>query len=140
MITYNSKNVETTGSLWFYCNGKTTNFNADIANTNKFKSFIYNAKLLENTEADGAKEILKNATIAVSLKHLSNFWRSLKMPLINCKVELKIKWTKNCVSTASGADNANANFENIIFTIKDPMLYIPVVTISKRQSKTIKTL
>ena len=52
---------------------------------------MYNSKLLENTEGDGANGILKIATIAVSLKYLSNFWRSLEMPLINCKVELKPK-------------------------------------------------
>ena len=47
---------------------------------------MYKAKLLENTKAVGANGILKNATIAVS-----NLWRSLKMPLINCKIELKLK-------------------------------------------------
>ena len=36
--------------------------------------------LLENTQADGNNGILKKATIAVTLKHLSNFWRSLEMP------------------------------------------------------------
>ena len=35
-------------------------------------------------------ELKKNATIAVALKSLSNFWRSLEMPLINCKVESKL--------------------------------------------------
>ena len=39
---------------------------------------MYKAKLLENSEADGANGILKNATIAVSLKTLSNFWRLIK--------------------------------------------------------------
>ena len=55
-----------------------TDFNADIANTNNFKYFMYKDKLLENTEADGANAVLKNTTIAVPLKYLSNFWRSLK--------------------------------------------------------------
>ena len=45
------------------------------------KSFKYKAKLLRNTVAqpalNGANVILKNATIAVPLKFLSNFWRSL---------------------------------------------------------------
>ena len=58
------------------------------------------------------------------LKHLSNFWISLEMPLINCKVELKLKWTKYCVLSAAGADvNGNDN-DNIIFTIKDTKLYL----------------
>ena len=47
-----------------------TNFNADIANTDQFKFFKYKANLLENAEAGGADAILKNGTIAVSLKYL----------------------------------------------------------------------
>ena len=78
-----------------------------ILETLDFKSFMYNAELLENTEDYGANGILESETIAVSLKYISNFWRSLEMPLINCKVELKLKWTKHCVLFAAGADNAN---------------------------------
>ena len=44
------------------------------------------------------------------------------MPLINCKVELKLKWTKYCGLTAAGADNTDANPNNITFTIKDTNL------------------
>ena len=105
LIEYSSNYFETTGSLWFYSKDETTNFNANIADDNNFKSFNYETKLLGNTEADRANEILENATIAVSLKYLSNSWRSLEMPLINCKVELKVRWTKYCVLTATGADN-----------------------------------
>ena len=28
----------------------------------------------------------------VPLKYLSNFWRTLEMPLINCEVNLKLTW------------------------------------------------
>ena len=59
------------------------------------------AKLLGNTAAQPApnafNRIMENATIPVPLKHLNNFWRSHEMPLINCKVELKLKWKKYCV-------------------------------------------
>ena len=48
---------------------------------------MYQTKLLENNEADGDNGILKNVAIAVLLKHLSNLWRSLEMPLINCLYE-----------------------------------------------------
>ena len=46
------------------------------------------------------------------------------MPLLNCIVELKIKWTKYCVVSVAGTDNANGNNynKNIIFTIKDMFL------------------
>ena len=58
-----------------------------VAITDDFKSFKYKAKLLGNAAA--------NPTIAANgiLKNLCNFWRSPEMPLINCKVELKLKWT-----------------------------------------------
>ena len=79
---YSSNYSKTTGGLWFYSKDEETSFDADIANNN-FKSFEYKAKLLGNSEADGNNGILKNATIAVPLKCLSNFWRTLEMPLIN---------------------------------------------------------
>ena len=91
----------------------------------------------KKTEADGANGILKTATIAVPLKYLSNFRRSLEMPLINCKVELKLKWTKYCVLPTAGADNVNGNNDdnNNIFTIKDTKLYVSVVTLSVRENQ-----
>ena len=33
------------------------------------------------------------------LKHLSNFWRTLDMPFINCELSLTLTWSKNCVLT-----------------------------------------
>ena len=62
---------------------------------------MYNAKLLENTSNQFAPNnnngVLKSATISVPLKYLSNFWRSLEMSVLNCKVQLKLRWTKHCV-------------------------------------------
>ena len=51
LIEYSSNYSETTGSLWFYSKDEATNFNADIVNDDKFKSFKYKAKLLGNTAA-----------------------------------------------------------------------------------------
>ena len=87
---------ETAGSSWFYSNDEATNFNADIANNNNFKSFNYKPKVLGNTETDGNNGVLKTVTFAVPLKYLSNFLRSLEISLINYKIELMAKWTKYC--------------------------------------------
>ena len=73
LIEYSSNYSETTGSLWFYSKDEATNFNNNIENTDDFESFKYKAKLLGDTAADEANGILKNATIAVPLKYLSNF-------------------------------------------------------------------
>ena len=51
LIEYSSNYSKTTGSLWFYSKDEATDFNADIANDNNFKSFKYKAKLLGNTAA-----------------------------------------------------------------------------------------
>ena len=61
------------------------------------------------------------------------------MPLINCKVELKLKQSNYCVLSAACNDNANGN-DNITFTIKDTKLYIPVVTLSARDNQQLTKL
>ena len=109
LLEYSSDYSDTKGSLRFYSKDEVTTFNADIGNNNAFKSFEYKVNLLEDTVVDGNNGILKNVTIAVSLKYLSNFMRSLETTLINCKVELKLKWIKYRVLSAAGADNTNAN-------------------------------
>ena len=78
LIKYSSHCSEMTGSLWFYSKDEEANFKGGIVNTDNFKSFKYEAKLLENT-ADRANVILRNASIAVPLKYVSSFWWSLEM-------------------------------------------------------------
>ena len=65
------------------------------------------------------------------------------MPLINCEVELKLKWTKYCVLSAPGNGNEIANADNanrIIFTIKDTKLYVPVATLSANNNEKLSKL
>ena len=99
LIEYSSDYSETTKSLRFHSKDEASNFNAVIANTNNFKSFTYKAKLLKNTvtqaDPNETNGVLRNAKItAVPLQYLSHFWRSIKIPLIHCIVELKLQWTK----------------------------------------------
>ena len=58
------------------------------------------------------------------------------MPLTDCIIELKLKWTKYCVLSANGNANTNKNdnANNIILTIKDPKSYLPVVSASENTS------
>ena len=95
LIEYSSNYPGTTGSLLFYSKDEATNFNDDIANTNAFKSFNYKTKLLGKTvvqpNPNQVNGNLENATIVVPFENQTNFWRSRKMPFINCKVELKLK-------------------------------------------------
>ena len=62
------------------------------------------------------------------------------MSLINCKVHLKLKWSNYCVLSAAGNDNANGSDDNIIFTIKDTKLCVPIVTLSARDNQKLTKL
>ena len=62
------------------------------------------------------------------------------MPLINCKVEVKLKRTKYCVFSRAGNDNVNDNDNNIIFTIKNTKLYVPIVTLSAKDNQKLSKL
>ena len=74
------------------------------------------------------------------LKYFSNFWRSLEIPLINCKVESELTWTKSCILSTAGADNTNSNPNNIIFIIIDTKLYVPAVSLSAKDNKKLSKL
>ena len=65
----------------------------------------------------------------VPLKYLSNFWRTLEMPLINCEVELILNWSANCVIIYTDVANQVPTF-----TITETNLYVPVVTLSTQDN------
>ena len=83
--------------------------------------------------------LTENNVKIVPLKCLSNFWRSLNVPLINCEVELILTWFKNCILINKSTKDADYNAdpivyeidipENAIFQIIDTKLYVPVVTL-----------
>ena len=86
-------------SLWQFKRDKSPVTNAgnpDSASTNDLTSFKYKPSWLEDSIAFGGYRVFKNV-IAIPLKYLSNFTRSLEMSLINCKIHLKLCWTKTCV-------------------------------------------
>ena len=88
LIEYSDNYSDTSGSLWNFKRDEMIN-NADVTNNDNAPSFKYKANLIDDTVADGANRKKEGIKIAV-LKHLSNFRRSLEMPLINCEVGLKI--------------------------------------------------
>ena len=62
----------------------------------------------------------KDIKIMVPSKYVSKFWRTIEIPLINCKLCLQLKWSKDTAGTG-----ANQVPEIKITYAK---LYIPVVT------------
>ena len=100
LLEYSKNYRKTTGSLWNYYRDEPSN-----PLSSNSESFKYKTKITENTYNLGAGEagyvankVGKNETkIVVPLKHLSNFWRTLNIPLINCEIELILTRSKNCV-------------------------------------------
>ena len=66
----------------------------------------------------------------VPLKYLSNFWRTLEMPLINCEVNLILTWSSTCVLMSSTC----VQNQNAAFAITDAKFYVPVVTLSTQEN------
>ena len=117
LIEYSDNYSDISGSLWQFKRDEIIN-NADVTNNNNAPSFRYKASIIGDTRDNGTKN---NVKIAVPLKYLSNFWRSLGMPLINCKVELSLKWYERCLLTAANTAT---------FKITDAKRYVPIVTLS----------
>ena len=82
---------------------------------------------------EGQTRVFKGIKVAVSLKYLSNLWRSLEMPLINCKIHFELSWTKDFVLANTNADTT--------FKITNTKLHIPIVTLSSKSNvKLVKLL
>ena len=104
---------KTSRSLWQYSKDEP---NDNLTDSESFESKI---KIIENTPADGNT---KDVEIIVPLKHLSNFWRALEMPLINCEVNVILTWSSTYVITNStGAGR---------FAITDTKRYVLVINSS----------
>ena len=114
-------------SLWG-CQGNEIVNNADVSNDDNAPSFKCKASIIGNTEDNGRKNGVKKA---VPLKYLSNFWRSLEMPLINPKVELSLNWIERCVLTVANTET---------FKITDAKRYVRVVTLSAEDNADLSKL
>ena len=93
LTEYSDNYPDTSRSLWqFKRDESLINDNGNSANVaaDNSSSFKYKLNILGKP---GDKGVLKNVKIAVPLKYLHNFWRSLKMPLTNCKIHLELRWS-----------------------------------------------
>ena len=140
LIEYSKNYRKTNGSLWNYYrdepnSGAVGNINDSIKDS---KSFNYKTSITGKLEGTNVEK--GDVEIVVPLKYLSNFWRSLDIPLINCEVSLTLTWSENCVITSEATREADLdadppvdeinNPKNATFKIKDTKLYVPVATLS----------
>ena len=109
--------AKTSGSLSQYFRDEP---NDNLADSESFK---FKIKITGKTPNNNN---VKNVEIMVPLKYLSNFWRTLEMPLINCEVNLVLTWSSTCVITNSNGAGTLA--------ITNTKLYVPVVTLSTQEN------
>ena len=117
LIEYRDHYVRTLGSLWQYYRDEP---NDNLTDSESFKSKIkITGKTLNNCNK-------KDVEIMVPLKYLSNFWRALEMPLINCEVNRILIWSSPCIITNSTGAGT--------FAITDTKLYVTLVTLSMQDN------
>ena len=128
LLEYSKNYKKTTGSLWNYYRDQPN----DPLSTNS-ESFKYKTSIVGKTPPNN--DSLTNAEVVIQLNYLSNFRRSLDIPLINCELEIILTWSKNCLLTDMtvdvDADPAIVAPSGATFKITDTKLYVPVVTLSK---------
>ena len=136
LIEYSDNYSDTTGYLYHYkksIQSKTGNVIYPLA-VNTSTSFKYQSNLIkkqvnsvdvaQNRDPDvpNAHRLWKNVKIAVPLKYISNFFRSLELPLINTKLYIELNWPKHFVIRSVATA--------ITFRITKTELYVPVVTLN----------
>ena len=130
LTEYSDSYSKISGSLRQYCKGIPAVNNAgniiDFNGANATDSFNFKTKITGQTKDDGE---IENVEIMLPLKYLSNFWRTLEMPLINCEVEFILNWYENRVIIST-----NVADQNPTFTIMEANLYVPVVTLSTQDN------
>ena len=130
LIEYSDNYLKTSGSLWQYRKDiPAVNNNGDIVNFNGANAtdwFNFKTKLTGQWLDDGE---INNVEIIVPLKYLSNFWRTLEMPLINCEVSLILTWSANFVIIYTDVANQIPTF-----TMTEAKLYVPLVTLSTQDN------
>ena len=165
LLEYSKNYSKTTGSLWNYYRDELTDDTNDNSNRNKkvihSESFKYKTSItgsttnvdakitsdagnqVNNPKYDANKSGEKEVEIAVPLKYLSNFWRTLNMTLINCELSLTLTWSENCVITSLEKriiiinTRRDTSPTNATFKITDTKLHVPVVTLSTGNDKTL---
>ena len=127
LIEYSDNHQDSSATLYQYKQDEPPEANAiaDLTADN-LSSFKYKINLLGDRNVVGGIVRL-NVKVAIPLKYLSNFFRSLEMPLINCKIKLNLTWKKECVLSTDAGD--------AVFIINDTKMYVPVVTLSKEDNK-----
>ena len=117
LIEYSDNYQDSSATLYQYNRDEPPDNNVDLT-ANSSESFKYKVNLLGNP-------VVTNRVVKRNLK--IDFFRSLEMSLINCKIKLNLTWKRECILSTDAA--------NAVYIINDTKLYVPVVTLSKEDNK-----
>ena len=90
---------------------------------------MHKSKLISGSDDNN----FNNVKLVVPLKYISNFFRSLEMPLVNCKIDLELTWHKVCMISSVNA----AAGQVVSFMITNTKLYVPIVTLSTKDNNNL---
>ena len=124
LLEYSDNHQESTGSLYQFKRDEPPDDNANVANDTT--SLVYKSKLISGTDDNN----VNNVKLVVPLKYVSNFFRSLEMPLVNCKIDLELTRHKDCMISCANA----AAGQVVSFMITNTKLKVPVVTLSNKDN------
>ena len=127
LLEYSDNYQDSTGSIYQFERDEPPDDNANVANDTT--SLMYKSKLISGTDDDN----VNNVKLVVPLKYVSDFFRSLEMPLVNYKVDLELTWHKDCMISSVNAAAGQA----VSFMITNIKLYVPVVTLSTKDNNNL---
>ena len=135
-LEYSKKYRKTTESLCNYYRDESSNPLYSNSQSFKYKTSItgntYNLGV-DDAGYDANKVGTNKNEVVIPLKHFSDFWRTLNIPLVNCEIELILTWSKNCV--LADMTEANNPQNGLELQITDTKLRVPVVTLLKENDK-----
>ena len=120
ILEYSDNYQDSTGSLYH-------DDNANVPNDTT--SLVYKSELISGTDDNN----VNNVKLVVSLKYVSSFFRSLEMPLVNCKIDLELTWHKDRIISSADA----AAGQVVSFMITNTKLYVPVVILSTKDNNNL---
>ena len=130
LLEYSDNYQDSTGSLYQFKRDEPPDNNPHVANNTS--SLVYKSKLISGTDDNN----VNNVKLVVPLKYVSSFFRSLEMPLVNCKIDLELTWHKDCTISSVNAIAGQV----VSFMITNTKLYVPVVTLSTKDNNLTKQL